>query len=50
MERKAEYLADAMRERWWVSFAHDDRIYAARIVLEGGKLRIGDAVGALESA
>jgi glyoxylase-like metal-dependent hydrolase (beta-lactamase superfamily II) len=48
MERKAEYLAEAVRERWWVSFAHDDRVYAARIVLEGGRLRIGDTIAALE--
>ncbi|HTW86607.1 MAG TPA: MBL fold metallo-hydrolase [Candidatus Binataceae bacterium] len=48
MERKAEYLAEAVRERWWVSFAHDDRIYAARIVLQNGKLRIGETIAALE--
>ncbi len=46
MERKAAYLAEAIRERWWVSFAHDDRVYAARIVLDSGKLRLGDTVGA----
>ncbi|SRR5579875_399309 len=44
MERKAAYLAEAVRERWWVSFAHDDAIFAARIVLDCGKLRIGETI------
>jgi glyoxylase-like metal-dependent hydrolase (beta-lactamase superfamily II) len=44
MERKTAYLAEAVRERWWVSFAHDDEIFAARIVLDSGKLRVGETI------
>jgi glyoxylase-like metal-dependent hydrolase (beta-lactamase superfamily II) len=48
MERKAEYLAQAVEERSWVSFAHDDRIYAARIVLDGARFRVGETIPALQ--
>jgi len=48
MERKAEYLAQAVAERSWVSFAHDDQMYAARIVLDRARYRIGETISALQ--
>jgi glyoxylase-like metal-dependent hydrolase (beta-lactamase superfamily II) len=38
MEQKACYLAQAVAGEWWVSFAHDDRMFAARIANDRGKL------------
>lgn len=45
MEQKAHYLGRAAAERWWVSFAHDERVFAARIERDRGKLAIGESVG-----
>jgi glyoxylase-like metal-dependent hydrolase (beta-lactamase superfamily II) len=44
MEQKAMFLGRAVAERWWVSFAHDDRISAARIMYNGGRLAIEEAI------
>ena len=44
MEQKAQYLERAAAERWWVSFAHDPGVLAARIVNAGGKLSIAESV------
>jgi hypothetical protein len=44
MEQKALYLGRAAAERWWVSFAHDDRVCAARIMYNGGRLAIEEAL------
>ncbi len=44
MEQKADYLARAVAGRWWVSFAHDERIFAARIRREGGRLALDETV------
>jgi glyoxylase-like metal-dependent hydrolase (beta-lactamase superfamily II) len=44
MEQKAHYLRRALVEGWWVSFAHDAEIYAARIVNEKGKFMVGESV------
>jgi glyoxylase-like metal-dependent hydrolase (beta-lactamase superfamily II) len=44
MEQKAYYLDRAFSEGWWVSFAHDPSIYAARIVNERGRLVIGESL------
>jgi glyoxylase-like metal-dependent hydrolase (beta-lactamase superfamily II) len=44
MEQKDAYLTRAVDEGWWVSFAHDDRFFAARIVRESGRLRVTDSV------
>jgi glyoxylase-like metal-dependent hydrolase (beta-lactamase superfamily II) len=38
MERKAHYLARAVAEQWWISFAHDDSVFAARVANDRGKL------------
>lgn len=42
MEQKALYLARAVADRTWISFAHDDRIFAARVVNERGRLVLTD--------
>ena len=44
MERKAQYLEQAVTQRWWISFAHDDQIFTARVDKEGGKLIFRDIV------
>jgi glyoxylase-like metal-dependent hydrolase (beta-lactamase superfamily II) len=44
MEQKAHYLERARMESWWISFAHDPSVYAARIVLEDRKLKLGESV------
>jgi glyoxylase-like metal-dependent hydrolase (beta-lactamase superfamily II) len=40
MEQKAYYLGQAVAQRWWVSFAHDERVFAARVVNDRGKLAL----------
>jgi glyoxylase-like metal-dependent hydrolase (beta-lactamase superfamily II) len=49
MEQKAQYLARAITEKWWVSFAHDASVCAARIVNKGGKLMLGESLQAPET-
>jgi glyoxylase-like metal-dependent hydrolase (beta-lactamase superfamily II) len=44
MEQKKHYLEQAVAHRWWVSFAHDERIFAGRIVNDRGKLAVGDSI------
>jgi glyoxylase-like metal-dependent hydrolase (beta-lactamase superfamily II) len=44
MEQKAYYLGRAVVENWWVSFAHDPSMYAARITREGGRLTVGQSL------
>jgi len=44
MEQKALYLDRAIAEGWWVSFAHDPSVFAARIVRDGGKLALGETL------
>lgn len=46
MERKAEWLGRAASRRWWVSFAHDERILAARVVAEGRRFALGERIAA----
>lgn len=48
MEEKARYLRRAVDERWWVSFAHDDRVFATKVINDSGKLALDEslAVGA----
>jgi len=41
MEQKAAYLARAVEERWWVSFAHDERVFAAQVGNDRGRLVLG---------
>ncbi len=44
MEQKARYLGRAARERWWVSFAHDDRVFAAQVQNDHGKFVLGESI------
>jgi glyoxylase-like metal-dependent hydrolase (beta-lactamase superfamily II) len=44
METKADYLARSVVNGWCVSFAHDDRVLAARIIQEKGRLMTSDAI------
>ena len=41
MEQKAGYLARAVEGRWWVSFAHDERVFAAQVNNDRGRLVLG---------
>jgi len=38
MEQKADYLKRALEERWWISFAHDERVFAAQVANDRGRL------------
>src|SRR5271167_2902397 len=44
MEQKAHYLGLAAQERWWLSFAHDDTVFAAMVKNERGRMVIGDTI------
>ncbi len=44
MEQKAGYLKRAVEERWWVSFAHDERVFAAQVANDRGRLVLGTTV------
>jgi len=44
MEQKAHYLGRAVAEKWWVSFAHDERVFAARVMNDRGRLVVGESV------
>ncbi|HXW84456.1 MAG TPA: MBL fold metallo-hydrolase [Candidatus Binataceae bacterium] len=44
MEQKAHYLADAIARRWWVSFAHDDSVFAATVNNDRGRIVIDQCV------
>jgi len=44
MEAKARYLALAVEHGWWVSFAHDERVLAARVSKTGGRLTLTESV------
>jgi glyoxylase-like metal-dependent hydrolase (beta-lactamase superfamily II) len=48
MEQKVLYLRRAVSERWWVSFAHDERVFAARVHNDGGRLSLGEALAVPE--
>jgi glyoxylase-like metal-dependent hydrolase (beta-lactamase superfamily II) len=44
MEQKADYLKRAIEKRWWVSFAHDERVFAAQVASDRGRLVLGTTV------
>jgi len=44
MEQKAKWLARAVAQRWWVSFAHDERVFAAQVSNDRGRLVLGTAL------
>jgi glyoxylase-like metal-dependent hydrolase (beta-lactamase superfamily II) len=44
MEQKAHYLGLAAEKRWWLSFAHDDTVFAAMVKNDRGRIVLGDSV------
>jgi len=44
MDQKAHYLGLAMEHRWWLSFAHDDTVFAAMVQNDRGRIVLGDTV------
>jgi glyoxylase-like metal-dependent hydrolase (beta-lactamase superfamily II) len=44
MKEKAHYLHRAADEKWWISFAHDDRVFAAKVLQDRGKLTLGETI------
>jgi len=50
MEVKADFLARAVAGGWWVSFAHDDRVLAAQVRNDGGRLALGESIPMLAQA
>jgi glyoxylase-like metal-dependent hydrolase (beta-lactamase superfamily II) len=44
MEVKADYLGRAIAGGWWISFAHDDRVLAAQVRNDRGRLALGDSI------
>ena len=44
MEQKAVYLHQAVHDRWWVGFAHDPGMFAARITQRAGKLAAAENI------
>ena len=44
MEIKADYLTRAAAGGWWVSFAHDDRVLAAQVRNDRGRLALGESI------
>ncbi|HEY6394882.1 MAG TPA: MBL fold metallo-hydrolase, partial [Candidatus Binataceae bacterium] len=48
MEQKAEYLRRAVGQRGWISFAHDDRVFTARVKNDRGRFVLSDEVAVSE--
>ncbi|MGC1677596.1 MAG: MBL fold metallo-hydrolase [Candidatus Binataceae bacterium] len=44
MKQKSLYLGRAIAERTWVSFAHDDQVFAARVSNDRGRVVLTDRV------
>ena len=44
MEQKAHYLGLAAASRWWLSFAHDDTVFAATVQNDRGRIVLADTV------
>ncbi|MGA6971468.1 MAG: MBL fold metallo-hydrolase [Candidatus Binatus sp.] len=44
MEQKAHYLGLAVENKWWLSFAHDDTVFAAMVRNDRGRIVLGDTV------
>ncbi len=43
--RRPDYLARAVAGRWWVSFAHDDRVFAAQVKKDSRAAGFGSGAG-----
>jgi hypothetical protein len=44
MEQKALYLGRSLAERWWISFAHDERVFAAKVANDRGRLVLAESI------
>jgi glyoxylase-like metal-dependent hydrolase (beta-lactamase superfamily II) len=44
MEQKAHYLGLAVERGWWLSFAHDDVAFAAKVRIDSGRVMLGETV------
>ncbi len=44
MEQKAAYLERAVREGWWLSFAHDEQVFTAKVANDRGKLVLRESL------
>ena len=49
MEQKAHYLGLAEKNKWWLSFAHDDTVFAATVKNDRGRIVLGDTVPVREN-
>jgi glyoxylase-like metal-dependent hydrolase (beta-lactamase superfamily II) len=38
MDQKRKYLEEALEHRWWLAFAHDDRVLAAQVKRANGRI------------
>jgi glyoxylase-like metal-dependent hydrolase (beta-lactamase superfamily II) len=46
MEQKRKYLEEALERRWWLAFAHDDQVLAARVKRDGGRIVVDETIAA----
>ena len=44
MEQKAHYLGLAARDAWWLSFAHDDAVFAAQLKNDRGRYVLSETI------
>jgi hypothetical protein len=44
MDEKERYLLQAANERWWISFANDDRLFAARVGADGARFVVTEHI------
>ncbi|HTT75336.1 MAG TPA: MBL fold metallo-hydrolase [Candidatus Binataceae bacterium] len=50
MEQKRKYLEEAILGRWWLAFAHDEKVLAAQVKHDGGKIVLDNTVMAGRAA
>ena len=48
MEQKARWLSEAAERRWWISFAHDDRVFASQVKNDRGRYVLIESVAVPE--
>ena len=44
MEQKARYLSSAVKENTWLSFAHDDTVFAAQVKNDRGRIVLSERI------
>ncbi len=44
MEQKTLHLGRAITERSWISFAHDDQVFAARVTIDRGRIALAETI------